>query len=530
MCGLPGTSLKTNIKTQFNEKVVENGFKVQYSCDYNDAPFIIGHSERQCLNGEWTNTIPKCATLYTGGYEYNYTINGNAINVSLATKTRISGLVVKVSSLEAIDVVNIKNIPAPDCYIANITVKDQIPYHSTKRFSTLFHCPTKNTDIWMHSSVSWILITFSEKFRNCELVSCPAVIEFIELYEAVNDECFRPDVPAFGKVIAIKQDLNSNTIMKYKYQCNDYFSIHERGRTSSPEIVCTPHEEWSIKRLPKCVPNMTCNVEQLNDYNLKVSYNWMWSTTEAVVGTVATFECIDNSTKINGTTKRECESNGQWSEELPKCINQYTSETTIESIKYETTSTTESTLADTKSTETQNQIEVIYPSYPPVVRPQTTLYPYPQFPALNTDQTNNSLNTIHFVYIFLGILLGILITIGVIYYIQKRRKPKRVVGHPVDRQLVGSTHHNNVHHRANQNQLYFDSVNQGFNDNHLSDSCIAESVAAVDNGQRYPYDSAGYIQIEAVETMRLNSFKKYENYDNNSRKLQPSKPLPQPPK
>ncbi|CAG2115913.1 unnamed protein product [Medioppia subpectinata] len=204
MCGIPGTSLKSSLKTELNnEKVVAEGFKVKYSCDYNDAPFLIGYNERECMDGIWTQSIPKCATLYTGKYIYNYTLNGNAINISLENSAKISGLAVKVSSIEPIGVVNIKHIPSPECFVANITVKEGLSVHLPKRYSTLFHCPTKDVDYWTHPIVSWILITFSEKFRNCELVLHEfAVSEFLaECNQNPRHDWMRPIVDVFCRAM-----------------------------------------------------------------------------------------------------------------------------------------------------------------------------------------------------------------------------------------------------------------------------------------------------------------------------------------
>ncbi|CAG2158274.1 unnamed protein product [Oppiella nova] len=494
------------IESEVSTKCSEVWVSVVF-CDYNDAPFIIGYNERECIAGEWTQSIPKCATLYTGKYDYNYTVNGNAVNISLENSARISGIVVKVSSIEPIEVVNIKNIPSPECFVANSTFKDKIPLHLPKRYSTLFHCPTKDVDFRTHPNVSWILITFSEKFRNCELLSCPAIVEFIELYEAINDECFKPDVPAFGKIVALKDRAST---MKYKYQCQDFFIMEERRAS---EIVCTPYEEWSLKKLPKCVPNITCKVEPLDE--LKVTFNWLWSESEAVVGSVASFECPDNNTKINGSTKRECGSDGEWSELLPQCLPHLTT-TTVETTTELTTTltTTLNPYPYSKHKENQTPEPTVhsnpYPS-PPVIKEiqSTTGVSY-----INSDQTiDNSLNSIQFVYIFLGLLLGILITISVIYLIHKRRKSSRRIESQSNQQLRGA--HNN--HRP-RDDLFYDHINCPLNENQLSNHCLNEGL---DSNQCTisPYDSSGYIQIEAVESTRMNTFRKYENYEtNNSRK------------
>lgn len=60
-CGMPGYSKKTKFKNIINEyKLFEQNSVINYYCDYNDAPFLIGYPNRRCENGRWTNSIPKC--------------------------------------------------------------------------------------------------------------------------------------------------------------------------------------------------------------------------------------------------------------------------------------------------------------------------------------------------------------------------------------------------------------------------------------------------------------------------------------
>ena len=510
------------------------------------------------------------ATLYTGKYEPISTINSNAINITLTNSARISGLVLRVSSNEPIEIYNIKNIPSPGCYKANTTVRDKgLSFGgSRRRYTTLFHCPTKDVELSAHPSVSWIFITFSDKIRNCEPESCPSELEFIELYEAVYDMCKRPDVPPFGKLVLIK---NTNNIARYKYQCEDYFVM---PYWKSSEVVCTQSEDWSPKKLPKCEPNVTCSIEELDD--LRVSYNWLWTDSQAVVGTIATFECIDNSTKINGSSKRECRHNGEWSEELPQCIQmrtttepttlsppyRYTTEASYphhpreqsQNIQYPTYPNqfpppTERypnpyPTANINPYPQQNPYQTPYPTayptayptpyqtpyqtphpytqYPPVIQTPyqpvidraTTHIPVPQFPK----QSEQSINISNIVYIILGILLGILITIGVIYYINKRRRNSL---------NTQSSERRRDRNDRTRDEVYYDHMNHNlnnFNESPISNTCLADET--VDTTQTYPYDSCGYVQIE--ESLRMDTFKKYENYDTNSRKQH--KPLPEVPK
>ena len=506
---------------------------------------------------------------------------------------------------------NIRNIEAPECF-ENTTTKD-------KRHSTLFQCPTTDANIWTHPNVSWILVTFNEKLSSCETSSCPAKVEFIELYEVSNDECSKPDVPAFGKLVPIRAN---GAVARFRYACEDFFTMHEKKVV---EIACNRYDDWFPKSLPKCEPNITCDVEYVDE--LKISYNWLWSETEAVVGTIATFECVDNTTKINGTAKRECRSDGMWNEEMPQCIpiqgsstetpirptyNPYPNvqpipQNPVIPVQYPTQSPypnqnpypnvnpnpypvtqrpnpypnqnpnpypqTQNPYPNQNPYPTQNpnpypnQNPNPYPNqnpnpYPnqnpnpfpnqspyPTANPHpypnqnpnpnpnpsfypTTVAPIQQYPNINqagaAAATGGSLTTIHFVYIVLGVLLGILLTIGVIYYIQKRRR-ESMSSHS-ERQMDGR---NNRSGRTVRDEVFYDhinSINNTLNETRISNTCLADQTVD-SNGGLFPYDSAGYVQIEAHESMRMNSFKKYENYDrNNNSPKQQNKPLPQVPK
>lgn len=496
-----------------------------------------------------------------------------------------------MSSLTPIQVTNIRNIESPEC-ADNSTFKD-------RRYSTLFQCPTTDANIWSHPNVSWILITFNEKL-SCDTNSCPAKVEFIELYEVSGDECSKPDVPAFGKLTPIRAN---GAVARFKYSCEDFFTMHEK---KAVEIACNRYDDWFPKALPKCEPNITCDVEYMDE--LKIQHNWLWSDTEAVVGTIATFECIDNTTKINGSAKRECRSDGMWSEEMPQCIpiqsltteappknpyNPYPNAQPIPAnpvlpFPYPTQSPYPNqnqnpnpypninpnpypTQRPQNPYPNPNQIPVtqnLYPnpyptqnpnSYPnqnpnqypnqnqntypnqnqnpyptanphPYPNPNVNLYPttsapiqpVQQYPNVNSQSANSSLNTVHFVYIVLGVLLGILITIGVIYYFQKRRRDS--MSSQSDRQMRG-----NRSGRTVRDEVYYDhmnSINNTLNESRISNTCLADQTVD-SNGGLFPYDSAGYVQIEAHESMRMNSFKKYENYDNSPKQ---TKPLPQVPK
>ena len=284
----------------------------------------------------------------------NYTKTGNAINITLNTPAKISGILIKLSSQEPVKVSNIGNIPFPEC-TTNTTVinsKQYPPFENPKkRLSSIFTCPSRNINIGEYPLINWILVTFSEKLTNCNQIQdqtngeqrdCSANLEFVELYEVNQDDCNVPDFPAFGGIIFAKKTIKNKTQLVLKYSCDEHFYI---DGYNDDELSCPRNGDWWPKYLPKCKPRVTCDVSKLEiepglassssssssseaedfkdklNLEIKVKISHLWDNNKAVVGSIAKFECKDefNLTKINGSMQRVCRSDGTWSDQNPEC-------------------------------------------------------------------------------------------------------------------------------------------------------------------------------------------------------------------
>ena len=288
----------------------------------------------------------------------NYTKTGNAINITLNTPAKISGILIKLSSQEPVKVSNIGNIPFPECTTNTsvISSKQYPPFENTKkRLSSIFTCPSRNINIGEYPMINWILVTFSERLTNCNQIQnqingeqrdCPANLEFVELYEVNQDDCNIPDFPAFGGIGFVKKTIKNKTQLVLKYSCDEHFYI---DGYNDDELSCPRNGDWWPKYLPKCKPRVTCDVSKLEiesdlasssslssssssssetkdfkdklNVEIKVKISHLWDNNKAVVGSIAKFECKDelNLTKINGSMQRVCRSDGTWSDQNPEC-------------------------------------------------------------------------------------------------------------------------------------------------------------------------------------------------------------------
>eukprot|EP00795_Rhopilema_esculentum_P000716 gene716-10430_t len=93
------------------------------------------------------------------------------------------------------------------------------------------------------------------------------------------------------------------------FACNQHH--HILGETSqSKKIVCQKDGTWSMQTTPSCIP-IQCPA-------LPTPPKMIVKYTSRLVGGVSTFECITGYRR-NGTDKRTCRNDGQWSGEQPSC-------------------------------------------------------------------------------------------------------------------------------------------------------------------------------------------------------------------